>query len=188
MQLPLQITFRQMEPSEALETKIRERMEELEQFYNQIMSCNVVVEMSHKHHHQGNLFQVRIDLRVPRKELVVSRGPDLNHAHENPYVAVRDAFDAMKRQLEAHSRIQRREVKMHEAPPHGKISVLFPKEDYGRITCADGRDIYFHRNSVVGADFDGLETGMEVRFADEMGEAGPQASSVRLIGKHHIVE
>ncbi|MCK5616255.1 HPF/RaiA family ribosome-associated protein [Candidatus Pacearchaeota archaeon] len=188
MKLPLQITFRHMEHSDAVEAKIRERVEELEQFYDQIMHCRVVVEEDHKHHHQGNLFSVHIDLTVPGKELVVSRGPDGNHAHEDMYVALRDAFDAMRRQLENFARVQRRKVKSHEAPPHGKISKLFPSEDYGRIASADGRDIYFHRNSIIDADFDALDIGMEVRFAEENGEQGPQASTVYLIGKHHIVE
>lgn len=187
MQLPLQITFRHIERSDALEMKIRERVEELEQFCGEIMSCHVVIEMAHQHHHQGNLFQIRIDLRVPGKELVVSRHPDKHHAHEDPYVVVRDAFDAMKRQLEEAMRVRRREVKTHDVPPHGHISVLFPYEDYGRIASADGRDIYFHRNSVVNAEFDSLEEGMEVRFAEVMGDNGPQASSVHIVGKHHIV-
>lgn len=187
MQLPIEINFRQMEPSEALEEKIREKAHALEQFYDRIMSCHVVVEMSHKNHHQGNLFHVRIDLRVPGKELVVSRDPKNNHAHEDAHVAVRDAFEAMKRQLKSFARTQRRDIKTHEAPPHGRVSVLFPMEDYGRILTPDGRDIYFHRNSVVGAELDQLEEGMEVRFTETIGDNGPQASTVKLIGKHHIV-
>lgn len=187
MQLPIQITFRQMESSEALEEKIREKAAGLEQFFDRIMSCDVIVEQSNRNHHQGNLFHVRIDLRVPGKELVVSRDPVKNHAHEDPYVAVRDAFEAIKRQLKAYAKQQRREVKTHDIPPHGRITVLFPMEDYGRILTPTGRDIYFHRNSVLDADFEDLEEGMEVRFSEEMGEEGPQASTVKLVGKHHIV-
>jgi ribosomal subunit interface protein len=187
MQLPVQITFRQMAPSEALEAKIREKAAGLEQFFDRIMSCDVIVEQSNRNHNQGNLFHVRIDLRVPGKELVVSRDPVKNHAHEDPYVAVRDAFDAMKRQLKSYASQQRREVKTHDIPPHGRITALFPMEDYGRILTPTGRDIYFHRNSVLDADFDNLEEGMEVRFSEEMGEQGPQASTVKLIGKHHVV-
>ncbi len=187
MQLPIEITFRQMEPSEALEAKIREKVFGLEQFYDRIMSCHVVVEMSHRNHHQGNLFHVRIDLRVPGKELVVSRDPKHNHAHEDPYVAVRDAFEAMKRQLKSFVRVQRQEVKTHEAPPHGKIIHVSPTQDYGRIMTPDGRDIYFHRNSVIDGELDQLDEGMEVRFTETVGDNGPQASTVKLVGKHHIV-
>jgi len=184
MQTPLQVVFRNMQPSEAVEAKIRERAGELEQFYQPIISCRVSVEAQHKHHHQGNLFHVRVDLRVPGAELVASREPGEHHAHEDVYVAVRDAFDALRRQLEDHSRRRRGDTKSHEAPRHGRIVEINP--EYGTIETPDGRAVYFHRNSVVDADFDGLDVGAEVRFAEEAGEEGPQASSVYVIGKHHV--
>ncbi|ALP54532.1 30S ribosomal protein S30 [Candidatus Tenderia electrophaga] len=188
MQLPLQITFRHMEKSEAMEAAIRKRAEQLDQFHDKIMSCRVVVEPKHQNKHKGNLFQIRIDLTTPpSKELVVSRESDLHQAHEDAYVAVRDAFDAMRRQLEAHHRRQKGKVKTHEVPPHGRVSQLVPEEDYGRIETPLGRDIYFHRNSLVNGEFDKLEIGTEVRFNEEDGEMGPKATSVSLIGKHHIV-
>jgi ribosomal subunit interface protein len=188
MQLPLQITFRHMDRSEAVEAKIREKAEKLDQFYDSIMSCRVVVEPAHAHKHQGNLFQIRIDVTVPGNELAVTREPDAHHSHEDIYVSIRDAFSAMRRQLEDFARVQRVDVKAHETPPHGRISQLIPTEDYGVITASDGREIYFHRNSVVDTDFDDLEIGAEVRFVEESGEKGPQASTVHVIGKHHIVD
>ncbi len=187
MQLPLQITFRHIEASEALEKSIREHAAELDQFYDHIMSCRVVFELGHKHHHQGRLYHVHIDVTVPGKELVVSREPGQHHAHEDAYVAIHDAFDAMRRQLEDFARKQRGDVKSHELPSHGKVSELVADENYGRILTLDGRDIYFHRNSLLNVDFDDLDIGMEVRFSEEVGELGPQASSVNVIGKHHIV-
>lgn len=189
MQNPLQITFRDMEPSEAMEADVREKAAKLDEFYDQIMSCRVVVEAHHHRHQKGNLYHVRIHITVPgEKEIVVSREPVEKHAHEDAYIAIRDAFDAARRQLQDHASKVRQDVKAHEAVPHGRISKLLPAEDYGRIESSDGRDIYFHRNSVVNFDFDKLEAGMEVRFAEEQGDAGPQASSVQLVGKHHIVE
>jgi len=100
MKLPLEITFRNMDASDALEADIRSKAEKLDQFYGRVMSCRVVVEAPHKHHHQGNTYQVRIDMTVPDGELVISRDRGQNHAHEDPYVAVRDAFDAVRRQLQ----------------------------------------------------------------------------------------
>jgi ribosomal subunit interface protein len=187
MKLPLQITFRNMDRSEAVEADVREKSEKLDQFFQHIMHCKVVVEAHHKHHHKGNIYHVRIDVTVPGHELVVSREPKEHHAHEDVYVAVRDAFDAMKRQLEDYSRQLRGDVKIHEVAPHGVISELVPMEDYGRIQSADNRSIYFHRNSVINADFDSLSEGDPVRFDEETGDEGPQASTVRVIGKHHIV-
>ncbi len=187
MKLPLQITFRNMDPSEAVEANIREKAEKLDKFYSQIMGCRVVVEEHHQHHHKGNLFHIRIDLTVPDKELVVSREHDQDHAHEDIYVAIRDAFNAARRQLEDYSRRRGQHVKSHETPPHGRISQLSPEEDYGKIDTPDGREIYFHRHSVLNQDFDKLEIGAEVRFDEEQGDFGPQASTVKVVGKHHVV-
>lgn len=108
MQIPLQITVRDMEHSDALETHIRDKANKLDEYFDRIMSCRVVVEMPHKHHHQGKQFNVRIDIGVPGSEIVVNR----DHA-EDVYVALRDAFDAAKRQLEDYARKIRGDVKTH---------------------------------------------------------------------------
>lgn len=117
MVVPLEVLFRDMVPSAALEAKIRERAQELEQFYGEIISCRVVVEQHHRHHRQGNLFHVRIGLKVPGGELVASRDPGQHRAHEDAYVTIRDAFDAMRRRLEDHTRRRHGRAKTH-APPH----------------------------------------------------------------------
>jgi ribosomal subunit interface protein len=187
MQLPPQITFRNMKRSPAIEANVLEHLGKLEKFFDRIMSCAVAVEALHKHHRRGNHFHVRIDLRVPGGELVTSRQPDEHHAYTDVYVAIRDAFLSLRRQLEDHSRRMQRQVKTHETPPHGRVVELNPGEDFGRIETPDGRLVYFHRNSVVSGRFDDLSVGAEVRFSEELGELGPQASTVYLVGKHHIV-
>ena len=62
---------------------------------------------------------------------------------------------------------------------------LHPEEDYGKLESPQGRVIYFHRNSMLKGAFARLETGSEVRYTEEAGEQGPQASRVALVGKHH---
>jgi ribosomal subunit interface protein len=185
MQLPLQISFRDMPPSEAVEAKIRERAARLDRYYDRIMGCRVVVEAPHRHHHQGKLFHVRIELTIPNGELVVSREPAQHHAHEDVYVAIRDAFNATQRRLADYARRQRGDVKVHEAPPPARVSKLLPAEGYGFITSSDGREIYFHKNSVLSDRFSRLQVGTEVQFVEEQGDKGPQASSVRIVGKTH---
>jgi ribosomal subunit interface protein len=187
VKLTPEITFRGFPRSEALEANIMQKLEKLDRFFEHIMSCRVILEADHKHHHKGNLYRVRITLTVPGQELVVSRTPEKHQAHEDPYVAIRDAFDAAKRQLEDYARQLRGDIKTHETPSHGRIVELAPAMDYGRIETIDGRSIYFHRNSVVDADFERLEIGGEVRFSEVQGEEGPQASTVHLLGKHHVV-
>ena len=182
MQLPLQITFRYMEPSAAIEARIRERVAKLDRFYDRIMSCRVIVEAPHRHHHQGKLYHVRVDLTVPGGELVVSREPAEHHAHEDVYVAIRDAFDAAQRRLADYARRQRQDVKAHEESPHGRIARLFADEGYGFIETADGRQVYFHENAVVNSVFARLAVGTAVSFVEESGDKGPQASTVRIVG------
>jgi len=184
MQIPLQITFRGMAPSAAVEAKIRERAAKLDRYYRRIMGCRVIVETPHRHHHQGKLFHVRVDLTVPGGELLVRREPARHHAYEDVFVAVRDAFDAIQRQLEDYVRRQRGQVKAHEEQPVGRIVRLFPDEGYGFIATADGREIYFHRNSVLDAAFKRLAVGDAVAFVEEAGDKGPQASTVRVLGTH----
>jgi ribosomal subunit interface protein len=186
--LPIQITFRNLEHSDAIEAKIRERAEKLDQYHPSIMSCRVVVDAPHKHHHRGNLYHVRVDVTVPDGELVSKREADEHHGYTDVYVAIRDAFDTIRRQLEDYARHHRHQVKSHETPPHGRIVEHYPRADYGKIETPDGRLVYFHRNSVVDADFDKLDLGMEVRFTEELGELGPQATTVHVTGKHHIVD
>lgn len=186
MQTPLQIHFVNMDSSPAVEKAVQERAQKLESF-GDIISCRVTVEAPHKHHRKGNIYHVVVDVRVPGAEIVASRDPGQHHAHEDVYVAVRDAFKAARRQLEDYVRVNRGKVKLHEVASHGKILAMHPDADHGFIETPDGREIYFHRNSLLDADFDGLQPGAEVRFAEEQGDQGPQATSVHLIGKHHLI-
>ena len=188
MQLPLQITFRHMDSSEAVAERIRERAGELERFFDRIISCRVVVECRHPRRRQGNLFRIRVDLKIPGREIAVGRDPAAHHSHEDVYVAIRDAFDAARRALEDHVRERRGEVKLHAVPEHGRIARLLPERDGGFILTSDGNEIYFHRNSVANSGFDKLAVGDEVRFVAQHSESavGPQASTVVPVGKHHL--
>ena len=187
MQIPLQVAFRNFERSPAVEASVREHAERLDRFHDHIMSCRVMVEKQQERRVHGDHFHVRVDVTVPGAELVASREPDAHHRYTDVYVAIRDAFDAMRRQLEDHQRRRDQRAKVHVAPPHGRIAELRPEADFGRIETPDGRLVYFHRNSVIDAEFDRLQVGAEVRFHEEAGERGPQASTVHVIGKHHIV-
>jgi cold shock CspA family protein len=176
MQQPLQITSRDVSLSEVAEADIRAKAGDLDLYYEHIISCRVVVEGPGRHHRQGP-YVVRVDVTVPGAELVVDRQTD-----EDLYVAVRDAFDAARRRLEDYARRQRGDIKVHETAPRGRVSQLFPEQDYGFLETTDGREIYFHRNSVLHPGFERLEVGTAVRFTEEAGEQGPQASTVAIVG------
>jgi cold shock CspA family protein/ribosome-associated translation inhibitor RaiA len=206
MKIPLKITFRDMEPSKAIEENIRDRAAKLDALYDGIMSCRVIVEAPHRRHHKGKAYVVRIDMTVPGGELVINRAPkrlaaakaarpeelekelteshkpSKHAAHEDVYVAIRDAFNAAGRKLQDYARRRRGKTKNHEIAPVARVARLFPIEDYGFLETPDGREIYFHKNSVLQPGFDRLEVGTEVYYAEEPGDKGPQASTVRVAG------
>lgn len=181
-----QIIFRGVEPSEAVRNAVEGKIGKLEKICDNITSCRVVIEAPHRHHQKGKLYHVRLDLTLPGDEIVINRAPRERRAHEDVYVAVRDAFDAARERMERYVQRRKGKVKAHEAPSHGTIVRLLTDEGCGFIATPDGREVYFHRHSVLGKGFEALKTGMEVRFSEEQGNEGPQASSVFLIGKHHI--
>lgn len=96
----VQISFRNMDPVPSAEALVRSRVAELEQFSDRIGGCRVVLDAAHRRHRQGRTYDVRIELSVPGGPIVVSRNPDEDHAHEELGVAIRDAFDAARRQLQ----------------------------------------------------------------------------------------
>lgn len=179
MKIPLQVTFRNMKRSDAVESEIYDKADWLERYYGRITGCHVMVEAPHKRRHQGKLFHVRVDLILPGVEFVVRRDPPKHHAHENIRVAIRDAFDAARRRMEDYVRRQHRPPKAHLRPARARVAEIFPDEGYGFLEAEDGQRVYFHRNSVLQNGFPRLNIGAEVRFTEELGDQGPQASTVR---------
>lgn len=178
MEQPLKLTFHGVEPTPAIEARIHDRVAKLEKMHDGIVACHVTVAAPHRHHHKGTLFNVRIDLTVKHGEIFVGRDPSHDHSHEDLYVAIRDAFDAARRLLQDHVCKQRGDVKVSQHAPHARVARLFAEDGYGFLETADGREIYFHRNSVLDDRFDRLTVGSAVRFAEEQGAKGPQASTV----------
>jgi cold shock CspA family protein/ribosome-associated translation inhibitor RaiA len=198
MILPLQITFRNMASSEVVKGWIQEEANKLDEFHGNITGCRVVIELPNRRRKAGNLYHVRVDLTVPGGEVVVKRQAnfrllpgrfesrptkrlEVKAPHKDLRQAINDAFDAMQRRLQDFSRRRRREVKSHQAPPHARVTRLFPEKGYGFLETADGREIYFHRNSVLNNAFDRLAIGSTASFTEEKGDHGPQASTVKLV-------
>jgi cold shock CspA family protein len=199
---PVQLTFRDIDRYPEAEQWVLDEAAKLDRFYAKIISCRVVIEMPHRRREWGNPYHVTIELSVPGKELVSNHEPSLHGAarqikqrkqskqleiestFKDLHLAIRDAFKAAKRQLQDYVREQRRELKLHDSPPHARVSKLFAREGYGFITTPNGREIYFHKSSVLNNGFDQLRVGSEVNFAEEDGDKGPQASTVKPT-RHH---
>lgn len=187
MSIPIDISFRDIDPSPAIEARIREKAATLEHFFDRAISLKAVVEARHRHQHKGKLYNVRLHLAVPGQDIMVNHEHKQDHAHEDVYVAIRDAFDALTRRVEDHARRRSDRVKTHAVPDHGRVAKLMPQEGYGFVQMSNGQEVYFHKNA-AGNSFDKLVVGDEVRVIvqDKEGEKGPQASLVTPIGKHHL--
>ncbi len=166
------ITIRDTYHSHALETHIKQKLEKLNSFCERIMHCDVVIDQAQKHKRQGKLFNARISVTVPGEELVV------NHAqNEDIYIAIRDSFNAVRRQLQSYARRRRGNIKSHDFPLHGRIIKLFPEDQFGFIACNDD-EYYFSESNLNHSRFDNLAIGMPVRFLASYGNEGFQANRI----------
>lgn len=184
MIIPVQVTFQDVPQSDEAEARIRDLAEKLDQYHPRLTSCRVVVTAPQQRRRTGNPYHINISVTVPGAEVVVNRRPGNLEDHDNLFVAVRDAFDAMARKLRKQALVRRGKVKSSAVLPHGRVNRLFPQDRYGFIEAPDGREIYFHGNSVLDDGFGRLEVGTEVRFSEEEGEKGPKATTVEIVGRH----
>lgn len=180
MQLPLELSFRNVERSAELERMVAEQAQRLHRFAGDIIACRVAIEQLAQRHQTGNPFRVRIDLTVaPKKELVVHK--EAFDRNTGLSAVLLDAFETMARRLDEFADLRRYDIKAH-TEPLGVVTKLFTDDGYGFLEADDGREIYFHRNSVLHG-WERLSIGTAVRYAYEMGDKGPQASSVQIIDK-----
>jgi cold shock CspA family protein/ribosome-associated translation inhibitor RaiA len=184
MEIPLQVSFHNTDPIPGVEQTIRDRVARLEHYCDRIIGCRALLDVPHRHHQAGNLYQIRLDITVPGDEISVTREATGHEAAKVLPVAVKDAFDAAGRMLEDYVRRRRRDVKHLDELPHARVLTTVAGQEHGFLETPDGRNIYFHKNSLVNADFDSLAPGTEVAFVEEAGEKGPQATTVRVVGRH----
>ena len=189
METPPDVTFRDVEPSDMHRDKIRDEIDKLERYFDRITSCRVVVEQPHKHAEHGNPYRVGIRLGVPTKQLVVNREPRQGAERQSLDAAITDAFQAMRRQLEQYvEQMRRGRQKGGDPVKHGKVVRLMPDESYGFIRTPDGRDVYFHENTVSSATLDDLHAQHPVWFTEEEGDKGPMAREVHLMEEEELPE
>lgn len=177
MQRPLQLRWHGVDPSDAIAAHVSEDVARLERIWDRITGCVVTLEAaSHHHRHAGGQYRVRIELSVPGGKLVVGRDPRKTALHSDLYIALKAAFREARRQLGDHMRRLDGRVKAHAPAARAEVARLL--DGYGFLRTADGREIYFHERSVLEGGFGSLRVGSVVRFVEEAGDEGPQASTV----------
>lgn len=183
MQIPLEISYRDVTKTDAIENLIREKAKGLERYCDHITGCRIAVEKPNAAPTHVNPYRVRIDITVPPgHEIVVSKNPANGKASDALSTVIRDAFDAARKQLQKLNEKQRDEVKVHpEQQASAIVTKIAKDEGFGFLTTVDGREIYFHKNSVLHSGFDNIEEGTAVNFFEEDGDKGPMASTVRVI-------
>jgi cold shock CspA family protein len=179
VQTPVDLTFRNVPSTADVQRFVERHARRLERFCDGLVRCRVAVERPQRHQRSGNPYRVRIEVTLPpRKDLVVVEDPEDNEMHVGLQAVVRRAFHKMERQLKDVAELRRGAVKTHPEPRGIVVRLL---DGYGFIKSLDGREIYFHRNSVLHGAFDELRVGGEVRFEHTEGEQGPQATSVQIV-------
>jgi cold shock CspA family protein len=187
MQVPVQIDFQGIDASDSARKHVQDRLADLERKFGRITAAHVAIKGPTGHHRKGGNYLVRIHLALPEgRQVDVDRTPDADERHSELIFAVDDAFNRARRQLQDKVRRMQNVVKMHEGMPMARVARLDSSGEYGFLAADDGTEIYFHRNALVNARMDDLAMGARVTFAESMGEKGPQASTVRLMGKHQL--
>lgn len=175
-----EIDFQGMAPRDDLRARIEEKIAHLEKLYGRMTACRVAVRGPGGHHRTGGHWDFSIRLALPDgREVDVTRAADPDERFQDAFFALGDAFRRADRQLEDAVRDMRGAVKHHDAALTGVVKSLSPADGFGLLESADGREIYFHRNSVTGPGFDSLALGERVTFLEEEGAKGPQARRVK---------
>src|ERR1700761_8994963 len=177
MQTPLQVDFQGVPKTAQIKNAIEKHVAQLEQRYGRVTSCRVSLRAPGGHHQNGGLYEVNIQLALPNgREVNVGATAPADEGHADLTFAINDAFKRARRRLQDNVRRLRGVVKQHDGPPTATGARLDPSGDYGFLQTGDGREIYFHRNSVLDAGSSRLKVGARVSFVEEAGEKGPQAS------------
>jgi cold shock CspA family protein/ribosome-associated translation inhibitor RaiA len=186
MQTPTQIEFEGVQATPELRTSIDEHIAELEGRFGRLTAGRIVVKGPGDRHHTGGQYQVSIRLVLPDgREVNAGRTPRKDERYADLTFAVDNAFKRARRQLQDQARLMRGQTKQHENQPIGTIVRIDPSGEFGFLQAADGQEVYFNCNSVVdGASR--IAPGTRVSYVQQTGQKGPQASTVKILGKHGL--
>ncbi len=180
MRIPLEITYRGLDASAAMDALIRERAQRLGRFHHHIIACRVTLEAAHKNGQSDAIsYRVRVELSIPGQPIVASHDRSHRRPNFDPYTAIRQAFAVVERQLRNRSGRQKSRRRRTLGAPIARIDRVFADQGYGFLQTMEGEHIYFHENAVVDTAFENLSPGDHVHFEMTDGQEGPQATTVR---------
>jgi ribosomal subunit interface protein len=182
MQVAPQVIFKDLDRSPWVEDYVAERMRHLEKFSDEITSCHVTLSQEQGSHRKGNRYSVMVEVRIPQHDLAVKKQKEIREMQTQLPALINQAFGAIEKQLKKTVALRRHDEKVHNGKPHAVVEKVFGDEGYGFIrTVEDDRQFYFHRNAVLHDDFERLTIGTQVSFVPELGDKGPQATSVQIV-------
>ena len=186
METPAQIEFEGFQASPELQAAIEKHIADLEGRFGRVTAGRVVVKGPSDHHQTGGQYQVSVRLALPDgREVNIGRTPKQDERYADLTFAVDNAFRRARRRLQDQARLMRDQTKQHENQPIGTVVRIDASGEFGFLEGADGQEIYFSRNSILG-DASKIEPGTRVSYVEEIGEKGPQASTIKVLGKHGL--
>jgi len=187
METSPEIEFQGVTVAPQIRETIDRHLAQLEERWGRVTACRVVVKAPSGRHRKGGLYEVHIRLALPDGRAVnVERTPTADERHSDLTFAIDDAFKHARRQLQDQVRRAQGQIKHHESPPIGTVVRIDPAGEFGFLETGDGQEVYFHRNSVLDNGFSRLHVGSRVSYAEEPGDKGTQATTVKPLGKHGL--
>jgi len=187
MQTPVEIDFQGLKGTEQLRACVLKHIAVLEERFGRITACRVVIKAPSERHRTGGACEITIRLSLPQgREVDIGRSEKADERYADATVALNDAFKRARRRLQDHARRMRGQIKSHDNPPIATVRSFDGTAGFGFLETTDGREVYFHKNSVLNGDLRQVAPGARVTFFEEMGDKGPQASTVKLLGKHGL--
>lgn len=189
MDVPPEIAFRGLDPTDDLKDLILEGIDDLEDVYPRLVSCRTMVADTTPDRNSSHNYRARLEIGIPGKTVVVAETPPPGGEPRAVDQTIKDAFKVGRKLLQKEKDRQRGAVKTHDLPPHGRIVRLLTDSTgvrYGFLESREGRQIYFQESALVDLSYDDLDVGTEVRYAAAEGRDGPQASTVAALDPRRV--
>lgn len=178
-----EITFPDFDPSDAIRADIEKYLVKIEKLYDKIIFCHVSVRAPHRHQRK-HIYHINIQLEIPGEDIIINKEPEKDYSHTDIHLAIRDAFNSLKRSLRKRVKGKKTKLKTIETHDYAMIKSFDSNQGFGFVADSSGREIYFHKNSIINFNPDELKPGLKVKFVEEPGEKGQHVTSMSVVGSY----